>query len=609
MKSSRLHRRLKSFLCLTVLALFGSCSPNHALGLSDPPSEAEFAAIEQAEKQRIEVINKVFPSVVAIYGNNRAGGGSGVIIHPSGLAVTNHHVIQGAGVSGFGGLADGKLYPWVLIGTDPGGDAALIQLSGQEQFPYSPLGDSDTVKVGDWAIAMGNPFLLAEDQRPTVTLGVVSGVKRYQYGSGKNELVYGNCIQVDTSINPGNSGGPLFNMRGEVIGINGRISLQDRGRVNVGLGYAISSNQIKNFVPELLATKLVEHGTLDARFGKRDGKVVCESINTDSEIAKAGLELGDELLTFQGEKIKSSNHFTNLICTLPENWPATLEIKKADGTTKTLSTRLFGLPYQPPPPMPQLPPNAPPEQKEQFEQMKKMVALMAATPGSIRDEALNSRYANLILDTAKSKLMTEGSESAKTWLIEEQIQENGQATGKLSLWLTNSNRFELLMERGDKSDRFGFDGKEFWTKGANGSVEKLSATTARSIPEVGYASSLALLLAAKREGMFEKIQLDGGDLAAGRSAFRLRCLDQSKDWFYIWFNGYDGSGKLDWALAKSANNEDLAEKGVVYAGELAAEGIRIPAEQRIVEGPQERELYRLVVDKVSIASDLPTQTN
>ena len=113
-------------------------------------------------------------------------------------------------------------------------------------------------------MAMGNPFLLAEDQRPTVTLGVVSGIHRYQGGS-KNLLVYGDCIQTDSSINPGNSGGPLFNLQGEVVGINGRGSFEERGRVNVGLGYAISVNQIKKFIPDLLATKVSLHGTLDAK--------------------------------------------------------------------------------------------------------------------------------------------------------------------------------------------------------------------------------------------------------------------------------------------------------------------------------------------------------
>src|SRR2546421_468383 len=148
------------------------------------------------------------------------------------------------------GLPDGVLYDAVLVGLDKVGDVALIKLlpkkAGQD-FPVAPLGDSDLVKEGDWSLAMGNPFLLATDFTPTVTFGLVSGVHRYQYPAG-TLLEYTDCIQTDTSINPGNSGGPLFNMDGELIGINGRISLEKRGRVNVGVGYAISINQIKNLL-------------------------------------------------------------------------------------------------------------------------------------------------------------------------------------------------------------------------------------------------------------------------------------------------------------------------------------------------------------------------
>ena len=214
--------------------------PHPATVNAEPPTDSQ-QLVRQYQQQRVDAINRVINSVVAIYDNDRTGSGSGVIISPSGLALTNHHVIIGAGVKGWGGLAGDRMFPWKLIGTDPGGDVSLIQMEGDEPFPWSPLGDSDLVQVGDWALAMGNPFILTEDQSPTVTLGIVSGVKRYQYGAGQNQLVYGNCIQVDSSINPGNSGGPLFNFNGEIIGINGRGSFQDRGRVNVCLLYTSPS--------------------------------------------------------------------------------------------------------------------------------------------------------------------------------------------------------------------------------------------------------------------------------------------------------------------------------------------------------------------------------
>ena len=111
---------------------------------------------------------------------------------------------------------------------------------------------------------MGNPFSLATDFTPTVTFGLISGVNRYQPPEGKGLLEYTDCIQIDTSINPGNSGGPLFNMQGELIGINGRGSFEKRGRVNSGVGYAISINQIKNFLGHLQAGIDTDHATLGA---------------------------------------------------------------------------------------------------------------------------------------------------------------------------------------------------------------------------------------------------------------------------------------------------------------------------------------------------------
>ena len=166
------------------------------------------------------------------------------------------------------GLPNGVLYDAVLVGLDKVGDIALIKLIPKRKgdtFPFAEMGNSDESKAGDWSLAMGNPFLLATDFTPSVSYGLVSGVNRYQYPSG-GFLEYTDCIQFDTTINPGNSGGPLFNMKGELIGINGRGSFaQDkRFRINCGVGYAISINQIKNFLGHLRAGIETDHATLGA---------------------------------------------------------------------------------------------------------------------------------------------------------------------------------------------------------------------------------------------------------------------------------------------------------------------------------------------------------
>src|SRR6266699_1638795 len=153
------------------------------------------------------------------------------------------------------------------------------------------------------SLAMGNPFLLATDFTPTVTFGLVSGVHRYQYPEG-TLLEYTDCIQVDTSSNPGNSGGPLFNMKGELIGINGRGSFDKRGRVNSGVGYAISINQIKNFLGQLYAGIDTDHATLGAAVkttNEEEGQIARIVVNTildDADATRRGLQPDDELVEF-----------------------------------------------------------------------------------------------------------------------------------------------------------------------------------------------------------------------------------------------------------------------------------------------------------------------
>jgi S1-C subfamily serine protease len=329
-----------------------------SLAVAEALSPDQWEAVLAAEQARIDTIQAVEPTVVAIFGKDQAGGGSGVLIDPAGFALTNFHVVKAAGDSGWAGLSDGKRYRWNLIGIDPGGDLALIRLTGRESFPAAAFGDSDEVRLGQWVMAMGNPFVLSEDNRPTVTLGIVSGVRRYQPGTGprKTLLVYGNCIQIDSSINPGNSGGPLFDMTGRLIGIVGRGSFEERGRVNVGLGYAISINQCKNFFADLLATKVCEHATLDVTFTTRDGRVICSAIDhgQDPPLAEAGMRLGDRLIRFDGHPIESANQLTNLLSILPAGWQVPV-VFESDGQQREVTIELSALDYGLPQPRPDRP--------------------------------------------------------------------------------------------------------------------------------------------------------------------------------------------------------------------------------------------------------------
>ncbi|MCS7166418.1 MAG: trypsin-like peptidase domain-containing protein [Gemmatales bacterium] len=325
------------------------------LALLSPVAIAISSALDpivlQDENQRVAVIDKLTPSVVAVFDRNGRGGGSGVLIDEEGYALTNFHVVQPTGPTPRCGLSDGQLYDAVVVGLDPVGDVALIKLIPPKpgfKFPYAPLGDSDTVRAGDWSIAAGNPFLLATDFRPTVTFGLVSGVRRYQYPAG-TILEYTDCIQIDTSINPGNSGGPLFNLRGEVIGINGRGSFEKRGRINSGVGYAISINQIKNFLGHLRGGLLVDHATLGAvaRTGE-DGRAYVFDILERSDAYRRGLRTDDRIVSVNDRPIGNANQLQNVLGIFPRGWRIPVVYERVDKeenriVRKEILVRLMGL--------------------------------------------------------------------------------------------------------------------------------------------------------------------------------------------------------------------------------------------------------------------------
>ncbi len=296
----------------------------------------------QAEAERVAVMAEAEKAVVAVFSPDGKGGGSGVVVSPDGYALTNFHVVAPCGPAMRCGLPDGKVYDAVIVGIDPTGDVALVKLLGREDFPAAELGDSDEVSAGDWVFAMGNPFMLAGDLKPTVTYGIVSGVHRYQYPSG-TILEYTDCIQIDASINPGNSGGPLFDARGRLIGINGRASFEKRGRVNVGVAYAISINQIKNFLGYLHSGRIVDHATLGAVVGfDDDGRVIVTDILQDSDAYRRGLRYGDEIVNFGGRPILTPNGFKNVLGILPKGWRVPLSYRR-DGKRVDILVRLTGV--------------------------------------------------------------------------------------------------------------------------------------------------------------------------------------------------------------------------------------------------------------------------
>ncbi len=299
-------------------------------------------SVLEAQAERIAVMDQAKDAVLAIFAPTGRGGGSGVVISADGFAITNFHVAKPSGNAMKCGMADGRIYDAVIVGVDPTGDIALIKLFGRDDFPRAEMGDSDRVRVGDWCFAMGNPFLLATNLQPTVTYGIVSGIHRYQYPAG-TLLEYADCIQTDASINPGNSGGPLFDAQGRLIGINGRGSFEKRGRVNVGVAYAVSINQIKNFLGALRGGRIVDHATLGARVGSdENGRVVVTDILEQSDAYRRGLRYDDEIVAFGGRTISTPNGFKNVLGIFPKGWRVPLSFRR-EGRRYEVLVRLRGV--------------------------------------------------------------------------------------------------------------------------------------------------------------------------------------------------------------------------------------------------------------------------
>jgi len=244
----------------------------------------------------------------------RAALGSGFIIDAQGLVVTNNHVVENAEKITVK-LSDEREFPAKLIGRDPKTDLAVIRIGdGKEKFPAAPLGDSSRLQVGEWIMAMGSPFGLAN----TVTAGIVSAKGRH-IGAGP----YDDFIQTDASINPGNSGGPLINLRGEVVGISTAIFSRTGG--NLGIGFAIPINLAKEVLPELIKTGKVTRGWLGVSIQKVTPEIaealgiekgqgaLIANVNEGSPADQAGIKVGDVIVEYDGKKIRDPNELPILV--------------------------------------------------------------------------------------------------------------------------------------------------------------------------------------------------------------------------------------------------------------------------------------------------------
>ncbi|MEO0128789.1 MAG: DegQ family serine endoprotease [candidate division WOR-3 bacterium] len=246
--------------------------------------------------------------------------GSGFIISEDGYIVTNHHVIKNA-TNIIIRLTNKKEYKGndvKIIGSDSRTDVALLKIETKEKFPYLNFGDSDKIKVGDWVMAVGNPFNL----EGTVTVGVISAKGRSHIPLSEGPDLQ-NFLQTDAAINPGNSGGPLLNLKGEVIGINTAITSTSGG--NIGIGFAIPINLAKNIIEELKTKGKVTRGYLGVYLEELtedmknaldlkslDGVLVNEVI-ANSPADNAGIKEGDVIIEYDGQKVTDVQSFRIMV--------------------------------------------------------------------------------------------------------------------------------------------------------------------------------------------------------------------------------------------------------------------------------------------------------
>ncbi|MCU0727375.1 MAG: trypsin-like peptidase domain-containing protein, partial [Planctomycetes bacterium] len=307
------------------------------------------------ERELVKLVESVRPASVTIEnwqarGNAppiQVGAGSGVIISAQGHVITNQHVVQGAKEI-WVVLTENRRLKAELVGNDPRGDVALLRIENKKiRYKDPRKANAAKLSAGQWVIATGNPFFLAGDGEPVVTLGVVSGLGRVLPG----DFFYGDAIQHDARINPGNSGGPLWDMNGNLLGLNGKIASSGAGGFggpsSSGAGFTIAINQIRNFLESMLEGRASRHGDqlLGLKvetFRDKDGTAAGAEVKevdpaSPARLAKpSGIQVGDVItsVTIAGKQnpIQTATDYTTLLSPLSEGMKVTFVVRR--GTRK-----------------------------------------------------------------------------------------------------------------------------------------------------------------------------------------------------------------------------------------------------------------------------------
>jgi Do/DeqQ family serine protease len=305
-------------------------------------SEKVTPAVVNIRAERMRTVDRLNPIFEEFFGEffrmprserRERSLGSGFVLSKDGYILTNEHVVSGAEQIKVR-LTDQRVFPGKVIGVDPKTDVAVLKIETEDPLPNVVLGDSDHLKVGQWALAIGNPFGLDS----TLTVGVISATGRTDVGIED----YENFIQTDASINPGNSGGPLLNIYGEVVGINTAIVASGQG-----IGFAIPINLARQIADQLISTGEVTRGWLGVSIQPLDADLaqsfgldratgaLVTRVLPDTPAANAGLQRGDVLLSFNGKPVRSVKELQLLVASSALDKDIPLEVLR-EGTRLTL---------------------------------------------------------------------------------------------------------------------------------------------------------------------------------------------------------------------------------------------------------------------------------
>ncbi|MDE0316249.1 MAG: trypsin-like peptidase domain-containing protein [Candidatus Poribacteria bacterium] len=321
---------------LIFVLIFSSC----AYGPKQPSNLELLSSIENAF---VDIAATSKPAIVGILARNSKWNnprwGSGFFFRQDGHILTNDHIVHGAENLNVR-LLDGSTLDAKLVGTDINTDIAVLKVDGNQEFPTLPLADSEKVRVGQFAIAIGNPFQLDY----TVTTGVVSGKGRSVLG-GLRVVLYQNFIQTDAWINTGSSGGPLLNIYGEVIGINALIRKVENtpAPARAGAGFAIPSNLVNTIGDQLIANGKIIRGFLGIEMREAPKGILIRRVGLNTPADKAGLRRHDIITEYNGKKVKKSLEFQMLIAESQIGKESVIKVLRR-GQQRTFSVTIVEMP-------------------------------------------------------------------------------------------------------------------------------------------------------------------------------------------------------------------------------------------------------------------------